>query len=299
MTEAGDRIQDALAAYLDYLELGGQEPDTSHLSPAEQEELKSLIDSLELTKGVAFGKGRSQAASKERAPMAATPEGETLVSKLRDSLPPGVRIESDSNRLVSQIGGIEIVDRWIVGTFGGRVRVWLLAVDAAQAIEQNNECLADLNRVFGMFPDAAAVALVGRDLSCLLVEPEDAAPQIQVPSGSLMSRRYKRAIQPLADALVGYLDELIPYWDPIPAFDRDAGLTIEVAEFSGDFVMAAIQKQRGIGERARKGNPKKDALLTFGMKETTAITKLANGLFDGKLSSDEIEAHIERLAKGK
>jgi hypothetical protein len=297
MAEANDRIQDALAAYLDYLELGGQEPDTSHLSPSEREELKNLIDSLELTQGVAFGHGRD--APREPAPGAATPEGDSLLSKLRESLPPGVRIESDSNRLVSQIGGIELVDRWIVGTFGGRVRVWLLAVDTAQAIEQNNECLADLNRVFGMFPDAAAVALVGRDLSCLLVEPEDAAPQIQVPSGSLMSRRYKRAIQPAADAIVAYLDELIPFWEPIPTFDRDAGLQIDVAEFTGDFVMTAIQKQRGIGERARKGNPKKDALLTFGMKETTAITKLANGLFEGKVAGDEIETHIERLAKGK
>src|SRR5918999_4014463 len=242
MAEASDRIQDALAAYLDYLELGGQEPDTSHLSPSEQEELRSLIDSLELTKGVAFGHGRAETFGPQERAGAITEEGEALLSKLRESLPPGVRTESDPNRLVSQIGGIEIVDRWIVGTFGGRVRVWLLAVDAAQAIEQNNECLADLNRVFGMFPDAAAVALVGRDHSCLIVEPEDAAPQIQVPSGALMSRRYKRAIQPVAEALVQYLDELIPHWDPIPAFDRDAGLQIDVADFTGEFAAAALQR---------------------------------------------------------
>jgi hypothetical protein len=300
MAEASDRIQDALAAYLDYLELGGQEPDTSHLTTTEEEELKKLIDALESTKGVAFGHGRSESiAHQERAPVATTQEGELLISKLRESLPPGVRIETDPNRLVSQIGGIEIVDRWVVGTFGGRVRVWLMAVDAAQAIEQNTECLADLSKVFGMFPDAAAVALVGRDLSCLIVEPEDAAPQIQAPSGSMMSRRYKRAIQPVAEALLQYLDELIPYWDPIPTFDRDAGLQINVAEFTGGFVTTAIQNQRGIGERARKGNPKKDALLTLGMKETTALTNLANGLFDGKVGSDEIETQIERLAKGK
>jgi hypothetical protein len=287
--ETSDRIEDALAAYLDYLEMGGQEPDTSHLTPSERQELKELVDALELTKGVAFGRGREEATGTEDS---------ALVAQLRDKLP-GVRIEADETTVVSQVGGIAIVDRWIVGTFGGRVRVWLLDVDRAQDIEENADCIPDLNRVFVMLPDTAAIALVAGDLSCLIVQPEDCAPQISVPSGALVSRHYRRSIQSVGEAVSAFVDELIPYWDPIPAFDPDTGLRIDVPAIGGEFATAAIDRQRGIGERARKGNPKKDALLGLGKKEVSALTGVAKGLFDGSVDPEEIEARIERLAKDR
>ncbi|HWL64374.1 MAG TPA: hypothetical protein VNP73_00215, partial [Actinomycetota bacterium] len=268
MAASNERVQDALAAYLDHLEMGGPEPDTSHLNASEKRELKELTEALELTEGVALDRGRGESLTARAE--AATAEGEALLAQLRDALPPSVRMEADANTLVSHVGGIEIVDRWIVGTFGGRVRVWLLDEAAAQAIEGNVECLADLDRIFHMFPDMSAVALIGRDLSCLIVEPEDCAPQIQVPSGSLVSRRYKRAIQPAVEALPAFLDELTPYWEPMPGFDPDSGLRIDVSEIGDDFVRGAIEKQHGIGERARRGNPKKEALLGLGKKEITA-----------------------------
>jgi hypothetical protein len=186
-----------------------------------------------------------------------------------------------------------------VGTFGGRIRVWLLAVDAAQDLESKDESLADLSRVFGSLPDTSAVALVARDLSCLIVRPEDCAPQIRIPSGSLVGRRYKQPIQPVDDAVLAFLNELIPYWDPIPAFDPDTALTVDVGALGEEFVTAAIERQRGVGQRARKGNPKKDVLLALGKKEVSALTKLARGLLDGSVSSKEVEEQIERLAKNQ
>ena len=302
MAEAKNRVENALAAYLDHLEMGGPAPDTSHLAAAEQLELQELIDGLELTRGVAFGRGRrdemtSRAGDAGEAPLeAATQEGRTVLEELRGSLPAGARVEVDPNGLIARIGGIAVVDRAVVGTFGGRIRVWLLDVDAAEEIERNTDCLADLDRAFRMFPDTSAIALVGRELSCLVVEPEDCAPRIQVPSGSLMSRRYKRSIQPVGTAVAAFVDELIPYWDPIPVFDTAGGLRIDVSEISDDFVRAAIDTQRGIGERARKGNPKKDVLLALGKKEVTALTAVAKGLFDGSMSADEIEERIQKMA---
>jgi len=296
MTDGSDRVQEALAAYLDFLELGGREPDTSHLTASERSELKDLVDALELTEGVAFGAGSGETASRSLA-TAVSPEGRLLLEQMREALPPGVRIEADANAGVGQMGGLGVIDRWLVGTFGGRVRVWLLEIDAARLLEDNSEALADLNRVFRMFPDTDAVALVAKDLSCLIVQPQDVAPQISVPSGALVGRRYRRGIQPATEAISAFLDELIPYWDPIPAFDPDAGLRIDATQVSANFVRAAVERQRGIGERARKGNPKKDALLGFGMKEATVLTKLANKLFDGSLQPDEIEERIERLAR--
>jgi hypothetical protein len=289
-----DKVQEALAAYLEQLEMGGAEPDVSHLTVDERVELQELIDALELTQGVAFGRGREKGPA---GPDAATEEGERLLADLRGALPPGVRLEADENRLIAHIGGVAIADRFVVGTFGGRVRVWLLDIDGVQGIEETADALSDLGRVFRMFPDMSAVALVGRDLSCVIVEPEDTAPQIQAPSGALVSRRYKRAIEPAVQALPAFLEELIPYWDPMPAFDSASGVRIDIAEVANGFVEGAIERQRRVGERARKGNPKKDALTAFGGKESKAVNALVQGLFDGSIDPDDVEERIERLVE--
>jgi hypothetical protein len=298
VADVSDRLQDALAAYLDYLEMGGPEPDTGHLTPAEQREFRELIDDLKLTEGVAFGRGR-EVSPAEATEVATSEEAQRLFAELRESLPPSVGIEPDENRLVSNIGGVEILDRAIIGTFGGRVRVWLLDADSAQTTERNADFWADLNRVYRMFPDMAAVALVGKDLSCLIVEPEDCAPQIRVPSGSLLARRYRRAIRPAAEALSDFLDDLNPYWDPMPAFDPDAGLRIDVSDIGDDLVRTAIERQHGIGKRARMGNPKKDALLALGDKEISALNSLARGLLEGSIDPADLEQRIESLARGR
>lgn len=289
-----ERVQEALAVYLEQLEMGGAAPDVSHLTDHERNELQELIEALELTEGVAFGSGREEGTA---AIEAATEEGERLLAGLRGSLPPGVRLEADENRLITHVGGLALLDRFVVGTFGGRVRVWLVDIDGVQAVETNADALSDLGRVFRMFLDMSAVALVGRDLSCVIVEPEDTAPQIQVPSGSLVSRHYKRAVEPAVQALPAFLDELTPYWDPMPAFDPESGVSIDIAEAASDFVGAAIESQRRIGERARKGNPKKDALTSFGDKESKALDALVKALFDGSIYPNDVEDRIEKLAE--
>jgi hypothetical protein len=296
--ETSEQVQAALEAYLEFLEIGGPQPDTSHLSRSEQRDFEELIDALDLTEGVALGLGRDVVEIGAPAVTAtAAPElTERLLSQLRDIAPPDVRVEPDTSRFVPSIGGVEIAAGWIVGTFGGRLRVWLLAVETAQELEGNRDCLADLNRVYGAFPDTAAIALVAEDLSCLLVQPEDCAPQITIPSGSLIGRRFSKPVRPATEAISEFLDELIPYWDPIPAFDQDTGLSIDTSAVGKEFVATAIENQRGIGRRARKGNPKKDALLAMGEREVSALTKLTNGLLDGAVQPEEIENTIERLA---
>ncbi|MGH2693336.1 MAG: hypothetical protein ACRDJJ_00835 [Actinomycetota bacterium] len=310
MTEASDRIESALAAYLEYLEVGGPKPDTSHLSPSEQAELEELIQTLDLTEGVAFGLGRGEETGESRpssprvAPKrlakATRPEhGRRLLSRLREVLPPDVHIASDPTIIVSAIGGMEILEGWIVGTFGGRVRVWLLAADNADDIENDGDALGDLGRVFRVAPETSAIALVAKDLSCLLVRPEDCAPHIEAPGGSLVSRSYAAPIQPVDEAVPVFLRELIPYWDPVPAFGRDPTLSIDVSTIAESAAAAAIDDQRGIGERARKGNPKKSALLDLGRREVTALTSMASALYEGSLEPDEVDTRIRKLAKGR
>jgi hypothetical protein len=301
MAETSGRVEEALAAYLEYLEMGGPQPDTSHLTASEQHELGELIAALELTEGVAFGLGRGEQLEREEPSSPPVDAGLSalLHSKLKDALPPDVRIERDATRFASQIGGVSIAEGWIVGTFGGRIRVWLLAVENASELESNRDCLADLNRLFGALSDTTAVALVAEDLSCLIVHPEDCAPQINIPSGSLVGRRYGQPVQPVAEAVSGLLKELIPNWDPIPVFEADAKVTIDVSGVTREFVTAAIDAQRGIGQRARAGNPKKDALLALGSKEISALTRLARGLFEGSVDPEEVEQRIDKLAKDR
>jgi hypothetical protein len=289
VTEGNERVQNALAEYLDYLEMGGSPPDASHLSEAEREELQELIDALALTQGMAFGLGRRAEAEPAR-------HGE-LFAELRDALPGDVRIDNEPTSPVAQVGGIEITEGWLVGTFGGRVRVWLLDVATAEELETNSDCLRDLGRAFGLLADTTAIALVGRDHSCLIVRPEDCAPQIHIPSGSLVGRRYKHPIQPVGDAVLAFLNELIPYWDPIPAFEADSSLTLDVPTVSEEHVTAAFHRQQAIGGRARKGNPKKEALLALGDEEIAAVSSIAKGLFDGTIDPESIESEIERMAR--
>jgi hypothetical protein len=300
VAENGDRVQEALAAYLEYLEMGGQEPETEHLDPKEREELRGLIAALDLTEGVEFGLGRDRAG--ERAATTAAPRSEAsehLLAQLRDELPPDARVDSDAAHAFPHVGGIEVTDAFIVGTFGGRVRVWLLAVGTAQELEGNAECLPDLDRAFGALPDTSAVALVAEDLSCLIVLPEDCAPQISIPSGSLLGRGYRRPVRPAADAIGDLLSELIPYWDPIPAFERDPASTIGSPVPSDEHAAAAIEEQRAIGQRARKGNPKKDVLLALGDEEVSTISSLIDGLIDGSVDPGDIEERIERSARDR
>lgn len=309
MGENDDRIEEALAAYLDHVEMGGPEPDVSHLSPTEQAELEELIRILDVTGGVALGLGRGEGTTEKESSSpgdeikstddhARSGLGDQVEAQLREALPPEVRVTRDAIASMSRLGGEDIVDGWVVGTFGGRVRVWLLDADAEE-IKRNDGCLGDAGRVFRMFPDTAAIAIVGKDSMCLLVEPEDCAPHVQGPGGTLVGRRYRRPIQPVAEAVSAFLHELIPYWDDVPTFDQEEAISVDVATIAEQAAEAAIETQRSIGERARKSNPKKEALLDLGPREIAVLTKIAAGLYDGKLDADEVVDQLEKLAKNR
>lgn len=308
MGVSNERIREALSAYLEYFEMGGSEPETSHLNLTERDELKRLVDGLRLTEGVPFGVGRGEheeQRSDDSPPSRVSrlrggnePDlTQSVVVELRETLPFDARIDLDPVDLIPQVDEFEILGRWVVGTFGGRIRVWLLDVTTAERLEETTAILGDLDRVFRSLPDTAAIALVAADLTCLLVEPEDCAPKIQVPEGSLIARRYQRPLQPLSEALHAFMNELVPYWDPVPQFQQDAGLVIDAMHVSDEFVRTAVQDQVAIGQRARKGNPKKDALLALGAREVAGLKKIADQLLKGDIKPSDVEARLETLAK--
>jgi hypothetical protein len=294
MSGSEDRVQEALAAHLEYLELGGPEPDVSHLTAEEREKLQGLIGLLDQTEGVAFGRGLDE---RRVDVQASTEAGRRLLAALSDTLPPAARITSDPAVTTMDIPGMRAVEGWVVGTFGGRIRVLLLEGEGALAV--SDEWLGNLARVFRLLPDTTAMALVDPELSCLIVQPEDCAPTIEVPRGSLVARRYRRPVQSVGEALPTFLRELIPYWEPMGRITEQAVPTIEVAPDVRDRAIRAVQDQVAAGGRARKTNPKRKALMELGEKHAAGIADLVLEVHEGRAQPDAVEDALRRLAESR
>jgi hypothetical protein len=291
MSASEDRVQEALEAYLAHLEVGGPGPDVSHLSAEEHEKLDALIALLDQTEGVAFGRGLDES----RADVSASTEaGQRLLAALSDTLPPAARVGRDPAMTTIEVPGMHAVEGWVVGTFGGRIRVWLLEEQGALAA--SDAWLGHLARVFRLLPDTTAVALVEPDLSCLIVQPEDCLPTIEVPRGSLVPRRYRRPVQPVGEALSAFLLELIPHWEPLEPITERVVPTVEVEPDVRERADRAVQDQVAAGGRARKTNPKRKALTSLSETDAAGIADLVLEVHDGRVQPNEVEDVLRRLA---
>lgn len=294
MSGSEDRVQEALAAYLEHVELGGPEPDASHLTAEERETLQGLIGLLDQSEGVAFGRGLDE----RRVDVSASTEiGRRVLAAVSDSLPPAARIAGDPAFRTVDVPGMHAVEGWLVGTFGGRIRVWLLEEEGALAA--SDEWLGHLARVFRMLPDTTAVALVEPQLSCLIVQPEDCAPTIEVPRGSLVARRYRRPVQPIGEALPAFVRELIPDWEPMGRITERPVPNTEVAPAVRDRATRAVQDQVAAGGRARKTNPKRKALTELSEKHAAGIADLVLAVHEGRVQPEDVDGALRRLAQSR
>lgn len=297
MSGGDERVQAALAAHLEHAELGGPPPDTSHLTDEERGQLAELIELLDATEGVGFGRGMSDEGPSR---VAATPDGERIVAALRDELPPGARITEDTAARPFAAGAsIDVAEGFIVGTFGGRVRVWLLG--GASTLAGADAWIVALGRAFRAFADTAAIALVEPDGSCLLVVPEDCAPRIEVPRGILTGRRYRRPVGGVGEVVAAFVRELVPHWEPMLEIGDPGAAAAEVVGDVGaiarERAAAAVDEQVAAGGRARKTNPKRKALTELGDADVEAVVDIVMGLQDGRLGVDELGDRLERMAE--
>jgi hypothetical protein len=291
MSGSEDRVQDALAAHLEHLELGGPQPDVSQLTTEEREKLEALIGLLDQTEGVAFGRGLDE----QRVDVdASTEAGRRLLAGLSENLPPAARISRDLAVTTIDVPGMRVVEGWVVGTFGGRIRVWLLEEEGALAA--GDTWLGHLARVFRVLPDTTAVALVEPGLACLIVEPEDCTPTIEVPRGSLVARRYRRPVQPVGEAIPAFLLDLIPQWEPLERISERVVPAVEVAPDIRERAARAVQDQVAAGGRARKTNPKRKALTELGEEHASGIADLVLDLHEGRVQPDALEDALRSVA---
>ena len=294
MSATEDRVQEALAAHLEQVELGGPAPDVSHLTPEERERLENLIGLLDQTEGVAFGRGLEE---RTPAATASTEGGARLLALLRDELPAAARIRDDPAAITHAVPGLRVSEGWLVGTFGGRVRVW--QVEGEGALDATERWLGGLARIFRTYPDTAAVALVQVDQSCLIISPEDCAPAIEVPRGSIVPRRYRRPIQPVGQALSVFFRELVPSWEPIRGMTDRAEIAVDVEPMARERAGRAIEEQVAAGGRARKTNPKRTALGGLGEKEAGRLAALVMEVHEGRAQPEAVEEELRRMAASR
>jgi hypothetical protein len=306
VSEAIDPVEEAVASYLEFVELGGKAPDFSHLDAPTRSKVEEMIGMLELTEGIALrgarpedaqGFSSAQHRTAKQLIETSTPDLEReVLSKLDAALPPAARVDSDPVSSGFAFKDLPVLAGWTVGTVGGRVRVWLIDVATAGELEQDVSHLEHLDRVFRAFPETAAICLVCRDLTCLLLEPEDCAPVIEVPAGGVTPRRYRRPIQPVAEALTLFIRELIPAWEALPRFDAGTTQAMDVATLAGQAASDSVQFQKSAGARARY--PKKEVLGSLDVAEITSITEMAIALYEGRRSPAEVDAELRKLAAG-
>jgi hypothetical protein len=307
VSEAIEPVEEAVASYLEFVELGGKAPDFSRLDAPTRSRVEEMIGMLELTEGMSLRTARPEDARGPETAFAqhrtakqlmesstSEPERE-LLSRLDAALPPAAPVDSDHAPSGFAFKDLPVLAGWTVGTVGGRVRVWLIDVATAGELEQDVSHLENLDRVFRAFPETAAICLACRDLTCLLLEPQDCAPVIEVPAGSFKSRRYRRPIQPVAEALTDFIRELIPAWEALPRFEAGTTQALDVAALAGQAASDSVHLQKSAGARARY--PKKEVLGSLDVAEIRAITDMAIALYEGRRSAAEVDAELRKLAE--
>ncbi|CAN5865543.1 hypothetical protein BH23ACT12_BH23ACT12_18020 [soil metagenome] len=300
MSETDDLVQDAVARYLEYSELGGPAPDFQDLPAGVREKVDEVIGMLEQTEGIALRTAypdKSGGLTRSAGQLLQTCDAEAdrvLLAELEAWLPAGTPVDVDGAPSGFALPNLPVAAGWTVGTTGGRVRVWRIDVPAAADLEKDTTHLVSLDQVFRAFSETAAICLVCADLDCLLVEPQDCAPVIEVPAGGVIPRRYRRPIAPVGEALPAYLRELIPAWEALPRFETGNAQALDVTTLANNAAAGAVGAQQALGARARY--PKKDVLSALGEAESGALARMAISLYEGRHTAEEIAVQLRKLA---
>ena len=181
-----ERVQEALAAYLDHLEMGGNEPNISHLTEDERRRAPGTDRRARAHRG---GRVRPRPrgggpAVPRRQPMRASGCSPSCVSSSHRACGSSRTATGSSLRSA----GIAIVDRFVVGLSGAECAVWLARHRSGPQRSRGTRTHLPISaECSGCSPICRRWRWSVSDLSCVIVEPEDTAPQIQVPSGSLVS----------------------------------------------------------------------------------------------------------------
>ncbi|MEX0990695.1 MAG: hypothetical protein WD004_00270 [Actinomycetota bacterium] len=296
MTDREEIIRDAIARYIEQKEIGGEPVALNDLPSDIREEVESAIEILSLTDGAAIEVEAARegpenpSISKESTSTGDAEFVSAAAVAIRKAMPTA-RVIPDDDVSDFSTTDLPLVGGWIVGTFGGRLRVWLVAVPTMGDLDGHPLVRKVVRRALRGLLDSAGIALAGRDLSCLLLEPSDCAPAIEVPAGT--APRYMRPVQQLSEAVASFFVGLNPSWDAMPTFDVPFDST-DVSALAAQVAARAVDEQKAIGQRAHF--PKKEALATLGKREVDGLAGLIWDMYEGRLDPENVPERLGDLA---
>jgi hypothetical protein len=300
MTSKPDHVNDAINAYIDYLDGNseGQTPSLEHLTHDERREVEAVIENLQggrrfdptnsapSVESLLYGTPYYDALVGNRAGASDLASVRACVGELR---PWAVDV---------QIEGLAAYGPSFVLVINGQPMRAQIRRDARNpAGLRSNDLIATASAVYRDHPETVGVALVYPDnhLSSVVIDPFDPEVCIEVPSGEVLGPRSRRPVRPLADAIRGYMNEAFPIFpsiQPAPRAalreDLDPALVQRIARQH----MAAVVES---GLRART-EAKKVAWGGLAALDVDAVKDLVLAAYRGDVDAVSLKAWLEELA---
>lgn len=294
MTSNNDQVVEALDAYFEYLENGGEEPSLDHLNPTDRAEANQLINSLNAGRGMDPTASRPSLAEL-MANNPATPRlgdianiAQDIQHGLRSATDPGCIVAADLTAMAAGIGS-----DFVIACRGHRLR----AIVTPSSGELDTLSPATVNSaaaIFGAFNDTAAILLVTTttDRAAVVIERQDLNAAIEVPMGQMQPARVRRPASDPVSVCSSFLGELSPTFDPLdPAI---------VTAISGEAVLADVRSlaESSITAIVNQGGrakipEKKEAWGSLGDAEIDALAAAIGGLESGDVQAGDLSAWLD------
>lgn len=290
---ADDRVDAAIASFLDHLENGGPEPALDDLTPDQRTEVTELIELIKDARGVDFYRSRPSLDS--------VLAGTELEHQLDPRATVGLSINAVRTDVVSSLGSAsepigdgaaqnEGIRSDAVVLFGGlRIRIQFRDDITSPAELSRVDPQAAARPVFGRFPDTAAVVLVigDQELSSVAIGPFDIDDFIGAPDGQVHPPQITRPVLSLYDTLRRLVGELAPDLTGDDAIDDHE--TVELDDIIRTESATASAAVVAEGTRART-DAKKEIWSSF--DETALLARLVKDASSGELSEADLDARI-------
>ena len=179
--------------------------------------------------------------------------GFRVVSALTEGLGPESTVVPDAESNKISAGPDYLPSSFIVQHLDLRVRLTLCLDASGPADLTEPRLLRSAHLLLRQWPETSAVALVADDdaLSCLVIEPEEAAGALGVPSGEPIRSPDEGRALPAVDAVRRYIEAMIPVWPDLPTggLRGDGSPTADIIDGSTREAAASV---RGRGAQIKE-----------------------------------------------
>lgn len=294
-----DKVDEAIAAYLDHIKENAPAPDLSDLTPDERALVEQIADSVRVGQGMDPSQSRPSIEAlfarlektQDVSALNARPGLGAVHQTLVDALDPDCvvlpDIVAEAEHLASDL--LVIAD-------GTRIRVSFRAdiADDRGLLTLDPRSIA--GPILGRFRDTEALIVVAadHDLTSVAIDPYMIHDTIVTPNGTHRRPAVTGPALPLEMTLRSYLDAVGADLSFVPV-EQWAAVDVDPSSIISNAASSAVAKIREAGERAR--TPAKTAEWSaFGDRETAQIEVLIRDAENGQLRPEDLERRIEAAA---